>query len=235
MEYLLIDIGTILVPLLFSFHPRICFYRTWHAFWPANLSVGCVFIVWDVLFTKNGIWGFDPAHLVGVDIAGLPLEEHLFFICIPYACVFTYFSLSLVLKPKLPARDRIFTLVLAISLLLVGSVFYDRPYTATTFISLALWLLFVRYLLRSDWLIVFYISYAVLLVPFFVVNGLLTGTGFEDPIVWYDDTRNLGFRLHTIPVEDIFYGMLLILMNVTAFEGLLKRWRHPLAFLSRSG
>jgi len=64
----------------------------------------------------------------------------------------------------------------------------------------------------------FYITYAVLLIPFSIVNGLLTGFSYPQPIVWYNNAENLGLRLVTIPVEDIFYGMLLILSITMIYE-----------------
>lgn len=49
-------------------------------------------------------------------------------------------------------------------------------------------------------------NYIKHLIPFFVVNGVLTGTGIQGPVVWYDNTHNLEIRLLTIPVEDIGYA-----------------------------
>lgn len=58
------------------------------------LVVGSIFIIWDVYFTKRGVWDFNRKYLIGLDIFGLPIEEILFFVCIPYACIFTYKSLK---------------------------------------------------------------------------------------------------------------------------------------------
>ena len=54
----------------------------------------------------------------------------------------------------------------------------------------------------------------VMLIPFFIVNGILTGSMIENEVVWYNNSENLNIRLFTIPVEDTFYAFSLILTNL---------------------
>ena len=57
-----------------------------------------------------------------------------------------------------------------------------------------------------------------MLIPFFIVNGILTGTGIENEVVWYNNSENLNFRLGTIPIEDSIYAFSMILMNLVLVE-----------------
>ncbi|MFN7600605.1 MAG: lycopene cyclase domain-containing protein, partial [Bacteroidota bacterium] len=84
-------------------------------------------------------------------------------------------------------------------------------------------LAFVELIWKPDFLGRFFIAFGFILIPFFIVNGVLTGTGLDEPIVWYDNEENLGIRMGTIPFEDVFYGMLLILLNISLFEFFQKR------------
>lgn len=213
--YLLINFFTVIIPFLFSFHPKIKFYKEWMFFIPANILTAIIFITWDIIFTKNGIWGFNKNYISGVYFYNLPVEELLFFICIPYSCVFTFYCLNKFYKIKWSAKfEKIFIPLLSIVLLITGIYFNQKLYTSITFISLAFILLIIKYFFKSDWLIKLLCIYPLLLIPFFIVNGILTGTGLEQPIVWYNDSENMGLRLLTIPIEDIFYGFELILLNL---------------------
>ena len=219
LSYLLIDLGAISIPLLFSFHKKLRFVDHWSAFAKACLLVLIPFVVWDILFTKWEIWGFTDQYLVGINIFNLPVEELLFFVCIPFACVFTWHCFQVLLSEvtwKKVSLDM--SPVLVLVLIIVAAFNIDKAYTSTTFFFLAFVLILLRYVWQLQWLGRFYFTYLILLLPFFVVNGMLTGTGFDPPIVWYDNTENLSIRLLTIPVEDIFYGMLLILMNVGLYQ-----------------
>ena len=80
------------------------------------LTMG-VFIPWDVIFTINGVWGFNSDYFLGFEIFSLPLEEWLFFICIPFACVFTHYALLLYF-PNLKL-NKVATKAISISLVLI--------------------------------------------------------------------------------------------------------------------
>lgn len=225
--YLLIDLFSIVMPVIFSFHRRIRLYKYWDALLPAILIVAAVYTIWDSAFTSLGIWGFNPVYLTGIRIGNLPLEEILFFICIPYACVFTFECIS----PIIPAAF-LRTSIQFINFCLVGTfivlalIFRFKPYTASAFALLSVMLLSATFL-KIAWLAKFYLVYAILLIPFLIVNGLLTGTGLNSPVVWYNRAAIIGIRILTIPVEDIFYGMGLILANVWAYTAIRSRqWRR---------
>jgi lycopene cyclase domain-containing protein len=214
--YLSIDFLSILFPFLFSFYSKANFSKKWKYLWPAILIPGIIFILWDIQFTSMGVWGFNPRYLTGVNFYNLPIEEVLFFICVPYACVFTYEAINYLIKKDLPE-----TVVRYLTFFLV--FYLSKWYTATTFISCSLFIILLKTIVKPTYLGKFYIAFLFILIPFFIVNGILTGTGIEQEVVWYNNAENLGFRMGTIPFEDTFYGMLLILMNISIFEGLQKR------------
>lgn len=222
--YLLLDIFTILFPFVFSFYAKANFSKKWKYLWVSILITGIIFLVWDEYFTQLNVWGFNPDYLTGIYLGQLPLEEILFFICIPYACVFTYEALNYLVKEDYFHRyQKHISIILIIALLLVGILNTDKWYTVTTFLALAFYLTVLEFVLKSTFLSRFYFSYLFTLIPFFIVNGILTGSFIEGEVVWYNNAENLGIRIGTIPVEDVFYGMLLLVMNVSVFEWLQRR------------
>lgn len=91
-------------------------------------------------------------------------------------------------------------------------------YTAVNF-SYALIVLGIVYNWRPELFQRFFLTYLVILIPFFIVNGVLTGSGIEDQVVWYNNDENLGVRMGTIPIEDTIYnlGMLLTVLAITVY------------------
>lgn len=189
------------------------------------LTMG-VFIPWDVIFTINGVWGFNSDYFLGFEIFSLPLEEWLFFICIPFACVFTHYALLLYF-PNLKL-NKVATKAISISLVLILFILalanYDKWYTLVNF-SLAIPLTWLVYKYNPQLLQHFFLTFLVMLIPFFIVNGVLTGSWIDNQVVWYNDAENLGMRMGTIPVEDSIYAYSMILMNLYYYEYFCSRFK----------
>ncbi len=224
--YLLINGLTLIFPLIRSFEPRIAYYKSFRALFTGIALTGGFFLIWDALFTARGVWGFNPRYLSGIEAFGLPLGEWLFFVTVPFSCVFIYRAVNYFF-PKDPAGrwSRYLTHFLIFFSLALAIISYRKAYTFWTFLLLGLTLSYLHYR-GARHLGYFYRAYGVILIPFLIVDGLLTGTGIKEEIVWYDDTENLGIRIGTIPVEDAFYGMLLILAVITIYESLQFRDSH---------
>ncbi len=222
--YAWVNLCSVLVPFLASFHPRLRFYRNWWALFPGIALMMALFIPWDAAFTRAGVWGFNPEHVWNARVLNLPIEEWLFFICIPYCCVFSYNCFDVLgVKDHLGRHARTISVVLVFGLLAIALWNWPRAYTFTAWTLCALWIAFTAFIQKAPWLGRFYFAYAVLLLPFLVVNGILTGTGLEREVVWYDNAENIGLRILTIPVEDVFYGMLMVGLVVSVYEALLAR------------
>lgn len=222
--YFWINLLAISVPLLVTFDKRLRFYRNWKYLFPAMLGTMLIFIPWDVVKTSLGVWGFNPDHLQGIYLFNLPVEEWLFFIAIPYACLFTYHAFEyLIRKDYLAPYARSFTGLVILLLLIVAAINPDRWYTFITFLSTSTFLTLHLFVFKSSYLGRFYMMYFATLIPFFIVNGALTGMFTPEPVVWYDDTKNLGIRMGTIPVEDAVYGLFMLLLNTTIYEWLRKK------------
>lgn len=217
--YLLINIFSAIVPFLFSFYPAIRFSKQFRAFFTGNLIASACFIAWDMLFTAQNVWGFNDTYILGLKLYNLPVEEVLFFICIPFACVFTYHCLNSFYRITWPKKiERMVVVALSGILLTIGLMHVGKAYTAVTCISTAILLIALEFLLKVKWLPGFLSIYPLLLIPFFIVNGLLTGTGLQQPVVWYNDAENVGIRVLTIPVEDFVYGLEMLLFNLFFYE-----------------
>ncbi len=219
-SYLLINFLSVIFPVFLSFDKRVQFYKSWKFIWPGLLITGMLFLAWDIFFTVKGVWSFNPNYILGITFFRLPLEEILFFLTIPFSCIFIHECLNYYVKWQIP--DRIISIINGL-LIAVSAVilidFYDRLYTLVNFGTLFLLLILLQFVLKVKWLNRFYLAYLVSLVPFYLVNGILTSI----PIVSYNNAENLAVRVGTIPVEDHFYLMSLLLINIAFFEYYRKR------------
>ncbi len=244
--YLLVNLFVMALPLAFSWHPKIRFRAQWRAFWPACLTVMAGFIAWDVWFAGE-VWGFNEAYLLGPSVAGLPVEEWMFFVCIPYACVFTY---EVIRRHSAHEPKRATWILLGVLFVVCAATaltHLERRYTALT---MALSALFILYLLvrRPVWVAPFLRASLWLVLPFLLTNGVLTGLAFweypiwnthpetiRDQVVWYANAETLGLRVFSIPVEDFSYAFQLIGLNVAVFEALRARRSDPILSPEHTG
>ncbi|MBE7177418.1 MAG: lycopene cyclase domain-containing protein [Mucilaginibacter polytrichastri] len=213
--YLLINILTVFFPVVLSFDRRVHFYSKWKYIWPGLAISGVVFLAWDMVFTYADVWSFNPDYVLGLYFFGLPLEEILFFVTVPFACLFIYACLNHYVRWQMPVLVRKIISNALLSFLLLTLVFhYSRVYTLIAFGLLFALIVWAEFYKNVPWLGRFYIAFIVSLLPFYIVNGVLTSI----PIVSYNNAQNLGIRVGTIPLEDHFYSMAMLLMNTAFFE-----------------
>lgn len=221
--YALILFFTVIICFIASFDRRILFNRHFGAFLKSAVLVAIPFSAWDVWFTARGVWWFNTDYTLGIVLAGLPLEEWLFFMFIPFSCVFTYFCFDKFFKLDwLSGFNNLIVFVIVIVCSVMALLHYDKIYTLVTAIATIATLIYLHFIVRADWIGKASLIFTVLMLGFFPVNGVLTGTGLETPIVNYNQNDFLGIRMLTIPVEDAVYGytqFLLVLYFFKKFSG----------------
>ncbi|MDK2909294.1 MAG: hypothetical protein PWR20_861 [Bacteroidales bacterium] len=229
LTYLLINLSVVLIPFLFSFDRKVAFYTRWKFVLPAIILGTIPFIAWDIWFAHEGYWGFTDSYILGTRFLGLPLEEWLFFLAIPYAGIFSYDVMNYYFPKDYTDSKLCKAVCLTIALLTFFFLALGRGglYSVISF-SLVLIIMALVFLVRNlrPFTLRFIRFYLVLLVPFILVNGILTGMFLDQPIVWYNPEAILGLRIITIPVEDIFFGMALMYFILFIYEALQHRLDH---------
>lgn len=221
--YFYLHLFTFVPVFVLSFDKNVHYYKKWKPLLPAIAIVGAVFILWDVFFTVKGVWGFNERYFAGITFLSLPVEEWLFFFTVPFACIFIYECLNFYLKPDLLARiERPMTLGLIAIFLAVGFLYWGHLYTSTTFLLAGFFILFHFLFLDGSYRSRFYLAFLVSLLPFLLVNGVLTGGYTEQPIVIYNPEEYLGIRITSVPLDDAVYGFLLLFGVVAFYEHFRK-------------
>lgn len=219
--YLLLNLSTILFPLLLSFDQKVNYKSYFKSVFLSAIIVAIPFIIWDEIFTNAGVWGFNEKYLIGFYIGHLPIEEWLFFITVPFACVFVfqcvkaYFQLI-----NLQKFNVIFWFIIIVYIFVLLYFGYNKMYTLTvTIFSIVAFLI----IFKSPSAYFFPLSFILSLIPFVFMNGALTGAFTDSPVVWYNDNENIHQRFWTIPLEDFLYAFTLISSNIFLVEFFQKR------------
>lgn len=217
--YAALHVGAFTFPFLLSFDKRVAFYRKWKFLFPAIALIAALFIIWDIYFTKWGVWSFNPDYITGIYIKNLPWEEVLFFFTIPYCCLFIY-ECVIEYFPRIdfPKTARGITVALAGITLLIGALNMDKYYTSWSALG-SFVLLVVMAVKNYSWMSKFWVSYVIVAIPFFICNGILTAK----PVVLYNNDENLAIRMYTIPVEDLMYNFIMLAGVTILFEQFRKK------------
>ncbi|MGY6561989.1 MAG: lycopene cyclase domain-containing protein [Luteibaculaceae bacterium] len=217
--YILINLLVISVPLSRSFENKVAMYKKFGPIFKSIALMAGLFLAWDIWFTHLGVWGFNDLYNPNFKLFGLPPGEIMFFITVPYTCLFVYLVLNYFIKKDF-FRDskRIITIVLAVFTLLVALFNVDKAYTFSAFLLCSI-LLFLQYFVIKGWYMGrFFLMYLVICIPFTLTNGVMTGLFIEQEIVWYNNNENLGIRFLTIPLDDFAYNLAMLLLTVSLFE-----------------
>ena len=221
--YLIINLGTFLCAFFLSFEKKINYQKSWKSSILSSVIIGIPFIIWDIIFTKNKFWGFNKEYITEIYIYNLPIEEILFFICIPFSCTFIYEVCKHYFKKlNMNNFNRVFyILIILYSIFLIISEKGIGYYTLSVVISSSLILLWLNF---NNYYTYIPIAFFLSIIPFLLVNGILTGFFTEDPIVWYNENQKINQRIFTIPLEDVLYSFTLIASNIIVFEKLKKQF-----------
>ncbi|CAI8258492.1 MAG: hypothetical protein CNE98_04805 [Bacteroidetes bacterium MED-G17] len=222
--YLGLLIFTLYYPLRKWYDSRVKLDKKWKDFLLSTLITAIIFILWDIWFTEEGIWGFNNNYFLGIRIWLLPIEEILFFFVIPLACIFIY-EVCKFYFPNGLNKHITFSLHLAFFLIALYNYTYfqDQLYTNVTAILQLVLTVSTMVLFKKIKLPHFYYGYFFSLIPFFLVNGVLT----KLPVVWYNDLENMNIRMGSIPLDDAFYLYDLLLLNIFLLE-IFRKFGNPL-------
>ena len=221
--YSLLMLLSISYPLLRSFENKIGFYKNWKALALAITIMMTIFITWDVIFTILSIWSFNDRFILGYKFLSLPFEEWMFFICVPYSCLFIHEVLNYFFPlKKIKFNLHLWNQWFAAFLLIIGVACWNKVYTFVCFVLTGLFFFFLK---RQNIQLIasIYRTFVVSLIPFFIVNGILTGALTDEPIVMYNNLQNTMIRIFTIPIEDFIYCLFMLGLTILIFESQKKK------------
>ena len=143
-----------------------------------------------------------------------------FLVLVPYHLEFLEIPSFISDSPKFNNILTGLLLLLSLVLLLSNT---EKSYTFYIFTKLAIALILALWA-RSEALRSFYLTFLVILIPFLLVNGILTGSFIDEEVVWYNNAETLGIRIFTIPIEDFAYAFSMILFNLLLIDKLKKTY-----------
>ena len=216
-EYLLFNLIVTAGPVVSQLNHQIKHISQWRLKLLTNGIVMIPYITWDVLVTGTH-WQFNKAYTLDFRLLGLPIEEWLFFLTVPFGCLLVWETLpDAKLSRQLRSLRHVRTVLYAALPVGVWVFSTGKQYTGLVLccfgiVGLADTFLGTNLLLQSKT----YVYLAIVSGLILVFNGYLTAR----PVVLYGEIYQMGYRILTIPVEDFGYGFTLMLFNAMLYEKL---------------
>ena len=216
-EYLIFNFIVLSGPVFFGSLKCCYIWRKWKEIILAIVLPAVPFLLWDALVTGTH-WNFNPQYVSGIKLLNLPLEEVLFFITVPFACIFTW---EMIVRRAKFSKVTFSNFIRVILYLTIPAAIYYF-YTGRQYTGLALFFLGMANI--ADQILTtnlinqkrFYFFISLIIVFTLLFNGYLTWR----PVVTYGVEYQLDFRIFTIPIEDFIYGIALIFLNIIMYEKL---------------
>lgn len=218
--YTIIAFLVIAGPFALSFDDKVHFWTHWPAAFLALTLTGLLYLFWDSMVVRRGDWSFNPKFTGEFRLFHLPVGEILFFIAVPYACLFLFE----VVKAYLPQGDLWITnpaSLYAGALVFVVAAWVFR-HLGYTFLALSSVVIFLSTLALTAPALAgrleFWIWMGLCFVAFSIVNGVYTAL----PTIFYNPKAIWGIKIGPIPLEDFFYNLSylgLTLCFYLVFEG----------------
>lgn len=214
---------SMIYPILQSFEKRLTYYKKFKALIGSIIIMALLFIPWDIYFTIKKVWWFNSDYISDIKIFELPIEEVLFFIIVPFACVFIYEVVKYFFNTSfLKQVPKYIFSGLAVILLVFAFLYYSQTYTFINFLLTGIALILVIYK-SPNWLNNFFVTYILTIFPFLLINGVLTGALTKAPVVNYNLNEIIGVRVITIPIEDFVYNLLMLIIVINFYEYFLRK------------
>ncbi len=213
-EYLIINIIIIFIPLLLLFEKKINYYKKLPAVFLSIMVVGIIYIYWDIVATTRGDWSFNETYVIGSKFFGLPFEEILFFITVPFSCIFIYETFAYYIKDSTIKINKTLRLIIISLLIAAAYIYSDQYYTITVLLFTAFFFLISTYCCKSILSSkIYWVFILFTFIPFFIVNYILTSL----PVVIYSSSAIWGVRITTIPLEDFFYSFSMLSFHLLLY------------------
>jgi lycopene cyclase domain-containing protein len=214
-EYLIFNVFVLSGPFFLGLLRPFYFVDKWIFAFFSITVVAIPFIIWDILVTGSH-WTFNDDFILGLKIAKLPIEEWLFFITVPFACLYTWEMIIRRVDKNILFKQRQWRYLLFI-FPLIGILVFQKGYEYTGLVLIFIGMASLLDQFSGTKLLEqkrFYLFILFISLFNLIFNGYLTWR----PVVLYGEAYQLGLRITTIPVEDFGYGFALLFLNVIIYE-----------------